>query len=218
NGPSGITHYPGVGLNDKYKDHFFVTDFTGGAGGGSAIWSLSMKPKGAAFEVNEPQKFVRNMLPTDCEFGPDGAFYWGDWVGGWDKPGKGRIFRVADPEAMKNPAVAEAKKLIAEGMAKKSLEELEKLLGFEHQQVRQEAQFELARRASNAGGKEDDAFALLARVAKTSPNQLARLHAIWALGMRWGYSINGTSLKTMVELLADKDAEIRLAAARQLRD
>ena len=23
NGPAGITHYPGVGLNDKYKDHFF---------------------------------------------------------------------------------------------------------------------------------------------------------------------------------------------------
>ncbi len=59
NGPSGITHYPGIGLNDKYKDHFFCTDFTGGPGGNSAIWSLSVKPKGAAFEVIEPQKFVR---------------------------------------------------------------------------------------------------------------------------------------------------------------
>ena len=120
NGPSGITHYPGIGLNDKYKDHFFCTDFTGGPGGNSAIWSLSVKPKGAAFEVSEPQKFIRQMLPTDCEFGPDGAFYWSDWTTGWDKPGKGRIFRVTDPEAMKNPDVAEAQKLIAEGIEKKS--------------------------------------------------------------------------------------------------
>ncbi|HEV3384635.1 MAG TPA: PVC-type heme-binding CxxCH protein, partial [Gemmata sp.] len=143
NGPSGITHYPGIGLNDSYKDHFFVTDFTGGTGG-SVIWSLSVKPKGAGFQVDgSPKPFVRNMLPTDCEFGPDGAFYWSDWVGGWDMPKKGRIFRVTDPEAMKNPLVAEAKKLIAEGFEKKSVDELAKLLEFPHQQVRQEAQFEL---------------------------------------------------------------------------
>jgi quinoprotein glucose dehydrogenase len=86
NGPSGITHYPGIGLSEKYKDHFFVTDFTGGTGG-SHIWTLSVKPKGAGFEVvGRPQHFVNNMLPTDCEFGPDGAFYWSDWVGGWDRP------------------------------------------------------------------------------------------------------------------------------------
>ena len=90
------------------------------------------------------------MLPTDCEFGPDGAFYWSDWTSGWEKPGKGRIFRVTDPEAMKNPAVAEAKKLLAEGFEKKTVEELAKLLEFPHQQVRQEAQFELAARAAEA--------------------------------------------------------------------
>ena len=60
------------------------------------------------------------MVPTDCEFGPDGAFYWSDWVGGWNPPNKGRIFRVTDPEAMKNPAVAEAKKLLAEGFEKRT--------------------------------------------------------------------------------------------------
>src|SRR5439155_5710908 len=120
--------------------------FTGIPGGNSAIWSLSVKPKGASFEVSEPKKFITNMLPTDCEFGPDGAFYWSDWTTGWDKPGKGRIFRVTDPEAMKNPAVAEAKKLIAEGFEKRSLEELLGLLAFPHQQVRQEAQFEIAAR------------------------------------------------------------------------
>ena len=54
---------------------------------------------------------------------------------------------------MKNPAVAEAKKLLAEGFEKKSIEELAKLLEFPHQQVRQEAQFELASREAGRGNE-----------------------------------------------------------------
>ena len=216
NGPAGIVHYPGIGMNEKYKDHFFCADFTGGPGGNSAIWTLSVKPKGASFAVSEPQKLVRQMLPTDVAFGPDGAFYWSDWTSGWEKPNKGRIFRVTDPAAMKNPAVAESRKLLAEGFGKKAIEELANLFGHPHQQVRQEAQYELASRAGNAVGKEDPAFALLAKVAKTSKSRLSRLHAMWALGMRWGYSIQDTAHTTMVELLRDRDPEIRRTAAELL--
>ena len=174
NGPSGITHYPGVGLNDKYKDHFFACDFTANPGG-SKIWDVSVKPKGASFEVTE-KEFVRNMVPTDCEFGPDGAFYFSDWVGGWNPPGKGRIFRVVDAEAMKNPAVAEAKKLLAEGFEMRSVDELAKLLGHPHQQVRLEAQYELANRTFEKG-----VFEVLEKVAKQKDG-VERFHAIWALG------------------------------------
>ena len=124
NGPSGITHYPGVGLSDQYKNHFFACDFTANPGG-SKIWSVSLKPKGASFEVTE-KEFVKNMVPTDCEFGPDGSFYFSDWVGGWNPPGKGRIFKITDPEAMKNPAVAEAKALLAEGFEKTTGAEIAK--------------------------------------------------------------------------------------------
>ncbi len=209
NGPSGLTHYPGIGLNDKYKDHFFATDFTGGPGGGSTIWSLSVKSKGAGFAVDgEPQRFVRNMLPTDCEFGPDGAFYWSDWVNGWAMPKKGRIFRVTDPEAMKNPAVAEAKKLIAEGFEKKSIEELAKLLEFPHQQVRQEAQFELASR------KPEDAVKAFAAVLKNSKNQLARLQAVWGLGIvarkdQWAADV-------LFGFVKDKDFHVKSAIIEEL--
>ena len=65
-----------------------------------------MKPKGASFELNPPTPFVRGIVPTDCEFGPDGAFYWSDWIGGWGHPNKGRIFRLTDPEAMKKAEAA----------------------------------------------------------------------------------------------------------------
>jgi quinoprotein glucose dehydrogenase len=208
NGPSGITHYPGIGLNDQYKDHFFVTDFTGGTGG-SVIWSLSVKPKGAGFQVDgSPKPFIRNMLPTDCEFGPDGAFYWSDWVGGWDMPKKGRIFRVTDPEAMKNPAVEEAKKLIAEGYEKKSVEELVKLLEFPHQQVRQEVQFELAAR------KPEVSVPAFAGVLKNSKNRLARLHAVWGLGMIAPQ--RAAALGPLLYLIKDPDTEVKRSTVEQL--
>lgn len=174
NGPSGLAYYPGVGLSDRYKGHFFACDFTSNPTN-SLIWSLAVKPKGASFEVVDLHKFVRNIVPTDCDFGPDGGFYWSDWVGGWDLPKKGRLFRVEDPEAMKNPAVAEAKELLATGFAKRSVEELVKYLGHEHREVRQESQFELSKRGESVGN------ALLAVALGAGPSQ-PRLHAIQALG------------------------------------
>lgn len=205
NGPSGITHYPGVGLNDRYKDHFFACDFTANPGG-SKIWAVSLKPKGASFEVGKPEEFVKNMVPTDCEFGPDGAFYFSDWVGGWNPPGKGRIFKITDPEAMKNPAVAEAKKLLAEGFEKKSVDELAKLLGHPHQQVRLEAQYEMAGRLNVL-----DAFE---KVVKESKNPLARYHAVWGLGMA---QKDGRSPERVLNgLLAGADGELAVQILRTL--
>ena len=197
NGPAGLTHYPGIGLNDKYKDHFFACDFTSNAGS-SKIWAVSVKPKGASFEVNKPEAFVSGMVPTDCEFGPDGAFYWSDWVSGWAPQNRGRIFRVEDPEAMKNPAVGEAKKLFAEGFSKKTVEELVKLLEHPHQQVRLEAQWELAGRKE---GK--DAFVK----CLASANRMARIHAIWGLGQL-------KVLNPLAPLCSDPDIEIRCQIAR----
>ncbi|MBN9122026.1 MAG: HEAT repeat domain-containing protein [Planctomycetes bacterium] len=208
NGPAGMTHYPGIGLNDKYKDHFFACDFTSDPNS-SVIWSLSVKPKGTGFEVSSPQPFVKGMVPTDCEFGPDGAFYWSDWVGGWAPQNRGRIFRVTDPEAMKNPQVAEAQNLLAEGFEKKSVEELVKLLEFPHQLVRQEAQFELAAR------KPEDATKAFAGVLKGSKNQLARLHAVWGLGMVARKDREGVKAHLFVAL-KDGDSEVKRAAIEQL--
>lgn len=204
NGPSGITHYPGIGLNDKYKNHFFACDFTSSPGN-SVIWDVSMKPKGASFELNPPVPFVRGIVPTDCEFGPDGAFYWSDWIAGWGHPNKGRIFKLTDPEAMKNPAVAEAKKLLAEGMDKRGVDELEKLLEHPHQMVRQEAQFELVN--LKADGR-------LVRTAKNSGSRLARLHAIWGLGML--AKQYPQMLETLTELLTDEDSEVRAQTLRAI--
>ena len=214
NGPSGITHYPGVGLNDKYKDHFFACDFTANPSN-SLIWAVAVRPKGASFEVTKSEPFVRGMVPTDCEFGPDGAFYWSDWVGGWEPPNKGRLFRVTDPEAMKNPAVAEARKLLAEGIEKKTNDELAKLLEHPHQQVRQEAQFELAGRVRDPG-RGGEVIRVFAGVAKDSKNQLARLHAIWGLGMlgRYRFDADEVGFAAAAKFAGDPDPEVRVQVAR----
>ncbi|HKB03190.1 MAG TPA: PVC-type heme-binding CxxCH protein [Gemmataceae bacterium] len=175
NGPSGFTAYPGVGLSDRYKGHFFLANFSGNPGA-SGIYSFGVKPKGASFEMTDDHKFVWNVLATDCEFGPDGAFYVSDWVSGWNITGKGRIYKVTDPAGMKDPTVAEARKLIAEGMEKKSTDELVKLLGHPHRGVRMEAQFALA-------GRGEEGVAAFERAIRTSTVRLARLHAVWGLGM-----------------------------------
>ena len=196
NGPSGLTYYPGVGLSDRYKGHFFACDFTASAGN-SVIWSLAVKPKGASFEVTDLHPFVKNMVPTDCEFGPDGAFYWLDWVGGWAKPQKGRIFKVTDAEAMKNPAVADAKKLLAEGFVKKTPAELLALFDHPHREVRQEAQFELVKRP--------EAGELLIKSKPESTT--AKLHTMWALGQ-----VNRQD--QVVRYFADASADVRRTAVK----
>jgi quinoprotein glucose dehydrogenase len=212
-GPSGLCHYPGLGLPDKFKGHFFVCDFRGNSSG-SGVWSFAVKPKGAGFELDNPQRFLWNVLATDCDFGPDSAFYVSDWTEGWGKPNKGRIYKLSDPEAQKSAAVHEAKKLLADGFGSRPVAELVKLLAHPHQQVRMEAQFALA-------SKGKPAIVLFAKEAKEGKNQLARLHAIWGLGQLLR-SLEAPEYATIQKLLQeiskDADAEVRAQAANAMRD
>ena len=213
-GPSGFCHYPGVGLGDKYKGHFFLCDFRGNSGG-SGVWSFTTKPKGASFELVNPKHFVWSTLVTDCDFGPDCNFYFSDWTEGWNKPGRGRIYKISDPEEQKKEIFAEVKKLLAEGFDKLPVEQLSKLLEHPHQQVRMEAQFALA-----AKGKE--AIEPFAKVAKASKNQLARIHAIWGLGQIIHLrSTDGAMFadihRVLREVSKDPDTEIRAQSAKVMR-
>ncbi|MBO0698787.1 MAG: PQQ-dependent sugar dehydrogenase, partial [Zavarzinella sp.] len=219
NGPSGFTAYPGVGLSDRYKGHFFLANFSGSPPN-SGIYSFGIKPKGASFEMTDDHKFVWNILATDCEFGPDGAFYISDWVNGWNLPGMGRIYKVTDPQGVRDPAVAEAQKLIAESFDGKSVDELLKLLGHPHRGVRMEAQVALA-----AKGK--DAIPSLMNLARDPKvERLARIHALWALGMitrKWnaGRKVDHDLTQASADcemFLKDPDPEIRAQAARLVSD
>lgn len=208
NGPSGVAYYPGSGFSDRYQEHFFLTDFHGGAGSG--IHSFAVRPKGASFEMTDQHQFIWEILPTDVDFGPDGALYWTDWVKGWSKTGKGRIYRLTDTRAPASPPNQESvRRLIETGMDRRSAQEVAGLLAHPHQRVRQEAQFSLADRGISSAQ-------IFADIASTSSNRLARLHAIW--GLHQLSAKRPDILAPLFPLLADQDAEVRAQTARVLAD
>ncbi|MEQ1852783.1 MAG: PVC-type heme-binding CxxCH protein, partial [Chthoniobacteraceae bacterium] len=205
NGPSGLTYNPGTGLSAKFGRRFYLSDFRGGASA-SVVHEIALEPAGAWHRLKERRDFVKGVLTTDVEFGPDGALYVLDWVEGWSGVDKGRIFKITDPAADKAKQ-AGVKKLLAEGMGARPAEELEKLLAHDDQRIRQAAQFQLA-------AKGDDAT--LTRAAQAAPNTLARIHAVWALGQIAG--VKKPVLTPVAALLGDPDGEVRAQAARVLGD
>ena len=207
NGPSGLCYNPGVGLPKDWDDHFFLADFRGEAGG-SGIWGISVKPKGASFSVNKPKQFVWSTLVTDCDFGPDG-FFWSDWVSGWGQTGKGRIYRLDFAAEKDKPQFAETKKLLNDGFEKRPTAELAQLLGHADQRVRMGAQFVLAARGA-------DGLGALAAAAKSAPDLLTRLHGIWGVGQVGRR--DPSAFAHVAGLLADADAEVRAQAAKVLGD
>ena len=228
-GPAGIAWYPGTGLPDSYREHFFAADFPGG------VRTFTIHPQGASYTLDNPnnvlldnnakqmnQKVLWSLYPSDVGFGCDGGLYVLDWVFGWEKTGKGRIFRVHDPEVDKSEIVQQTKKLLAEGMAGKADKELVRLMGHVDQRVRLNAQFALAAKGAPA-------IPLLAKVAKegngdpkgaaagasaASHVALARLHAIWALGQISRKSPQ--AVDAIAALLKDSEAEARAQAAKLL--
>jgi quinoprotein glucose dehydrogenase len=213
-GPSGFCYYPGVGLSQRYDRHFFVVDFRGSAGS-SGIWSFAAWPKGASFEMVDEHQFLWGVLATDCDFGPDGCFYLSDWVEGWNTTGKGRIYKVTDPEAQKVFVVPGAKKLLAEGFDQRPLAELDGLLQYPHQQVRLEAQWALVARAK-PGQPRAEIIRIFAKELSDSQAQFARLHSLWGLTMI--RPAEPAAVEALVRALKTEDPEVRAQAARALGD
>ncbi len=138
-GPSGLCYDPGVSLLPaQYKNHFFLVDFRGSSSS-SGIRSFALETSGASFKIADSTQFVWRALATDVDFGPDGALYFSDWVEGWDKPNKGRIYRLLDESRRGDRAVREVKEILAKGMEQRPVEELARLLAHADMRVRQEA-------------------------------------------------------------------------------
>jgi quinoprotein glucose dehydrogenase len=215
-GPSGVTYNPGTGLPAEYDRHFLMADFKGSPAR-SLVFSFALEPKGASFEVVNLKPFVSGILATDVEFGMDGAVYISDWVEGWGKTGKGRIYRIYHPESRSHPLVSQTREIVEKGFENLSGKELVELLAWPDQRVRQEAQFELAARGN-------DSIPLFSQVASSSAHQLARLHAIWGLGQihselrKQEQGAANAAIEPVAALLEDADAEVRAQSARVLGD
>jgi len=130
-----------------------------------------------------------------------------DWVSGWNKTGKGRIYRVRTPQMANDMALRSGANLLASNLAERSPAELRALLSHADRRVRQAAQFALV----DLGASE-----VLLDAAKTPGPRLPRLHGIWGLGVLGRK--DPKALDQVGALLDDGDADVRAMAARVLGD
>jgi len=211
-GPSGLTYYPGIGLPERYQNHFFMADFRGSTPN-SGIRSFSVASHGASFKLTDSHEFLWSILATDVDFGYDGSLYLTDWVNGWDGPGKGRLYRFSSEE---DTAVrSQVASMFARGFDQLNNEELFDALSHRDRRVRQKSQFTLVKRIQNS----ELSFDYLAKALAPDQPQMARIHGLWGVGQLLRTSHDSVPLMdSLGRLCDDSDEEIRSQVARVLGD
>jgi len=233
-GPSGFVAYPGVGLDDRYRDSFFMCDFLGDART-SRVLALRATRDGAGYAISDVHPFVSDVLPTDVDFDFAGHMLVSDWDAGWESNGKGQIYRVWNPRLVDSPTVREVTTIMRGGFKDLGDDALASLLANPDMRVRLRAQWELAKRfprslkvfapVARADREGCDAVGLHAEPVPLE----ARLHAIWGLGQQLrdirraidrgtldAAAVPADPGTLLVMLLEDEEPEIRVQAARML--
>ncbi|MDQ2078223.1 HEAT repeat domain-containing protein [Marinimicrobium sp. ABcell2] len=207
-GPTGMVYNPGTALSAEWDDHFFVVTFVGSAAR-SGINAFTLQPSGASFELAEDKQVLRGVQVTGLDVGPDGALYGADWIEGWGRNERGRIwkFTAEDEDERRAELREETRQLLAADFSDTGAERLAELLGHADMRVRSKAQFELVARGETER---------LQSVIDQSNQQLARIHALWGLGQMARQ--NPEVGRQLVPLLGDLDAEVRAQAAKVLGD
>ncbi|MFT6810902.1 MAG: quinoprotein glucose dehydrogenase [Saprospiraceae bacterium] len=208
NGPTGMTYNPGTALSPEWYDHFFISEFRG-TPASSPIHAFTMEADGAGFKLGKTQEFVKGLLPTGIDFGPDGALFFGDWITGWNNKKEGRIWKMDVPGQANSSIRLETKNLIQQDFASAQIEILQKHLGHQDMRVRTKAQFQLVKRG-NAG------FEALKEITAPSNTQLARIHGMWGMAQFARKEVSKSS--HFIALLGDSDPEIIAQAAKLIGD
>ena len=206
-GPTGMLYNPGTALGPQWKNTFFVGEFNGNPST-SGIHAFKLKPKGASFELSETKNFVRGILATGIDFGPDGAMYMADWINGWGTKNYGRVWKI-DVAGGANQIRKQTQQLIGDDFTKYPESKLSQLLRHEDKRIRQKSQFELVSRG-------DDGLEIFQQTIKDKKHQLARVHAVW--GITQLARKDKEHARLLLPLLKDTDAEIAAQAARWLGD
>ena len=146
-GPSGLCRDVGHGLADRYRGCFFLCDFRGGSSY-SGVHALWLSRAGAGFELRAHERVVWGVLATDVDVAPDGSLCVLDWVDGWTKTGKGRVYRLRRDGTAADAALGrETAALLAADLRERGTDALLTLLAHADRRVRQQAQFALDRKS-----------------------------------------------------------------------
>lgn len=208
NGPTGLVHNPGTALGPEWYNHFFIAEFRG-TPANSPIHAFTLEPDGASFKLSSTKEVVKGVLPTGIDFGSDGALYFSDWIDGWGLKNEGRIWKVDVPNGPEQAIRKETKELLTSDFSSKEDEELATLLAHQDRRVRQNAQFELAKRPQPG-------LKIFQNTIESSKSQFARIHAMW--GLHQLARKQAAVAKNFIPLLADQDEEIVAQAAKMLGD
>ena len=203
NGPAGFLWEPGTALNDRLRGRFFLNQFPSGE-----LTALTLEPRGASFVQTAEERLNQGIMGIGMAWGPEGALYFADWDGGYPLDEKGSVWRVDAAAGTKPSQRQEVLQLLRGGFEAETLEALASLLGHSDQRVRLGAQLQLVKRA---------AWPVLQSVSTaTAAPELARLHALWGLGigLRRG-ALPATPVET---LLKDTRPNLRSQACKMLGD
>ncbi|WP_158972457.1 HEAT repeat domain-containing protein [Paraglaciecola sp. L3A3] len=214
-GPSGFTYNPSNYLGEKWRKTFFIAHY-GGSPSGSYVSTFKTEEQGASFLPKEKTIFLRGINVSDIDFGPDGRFYVSEFnFGGWKSEGQGAVYAL-DLKERPDALVKQNKQfneILTANYADKSVQELADLLAIDHLRIRQQAQFELAKRGQQA-------FTLFDSLAHDkSKDVFSRIHSIWGFSqLVLNHTINKEKLASLIPLLKDSNQQVRIQTARVLGD
>ena len=213
-GPSGLAYYPGTGLPEHFKDHFFLVDFRGGPansgvrtlprqaeGGDRSSWSTPRSRSGTSWRPTS------TSAPTARSTSATGS------TAGTAK-GRGGFTSSQRPTRRWRRRRRKRRSCsLAEGFAQAP-----------DRRARsgcwRTPTAACGRRRSSPWSSDKASTPLAERGAGRLTSQLARLHAIWGLGQLARREIDHAAcLKQVLSNLSDDpDAEVRAQAAQTLGD
>lgn len=205
-----LEHYPGLGFDGRFEDHFFAAN-----AGVRTLFSLALRPNGAGFLRMDQQTIVEHATVIGLRFASRAELrFWTRDRGGVNP------FSLTPSTEVLDPQVDFGARLLDMDLESRASVELQQFLKYPDQRVRLYAEWKLA---VSPDGE------YLLRDTALSPNggrepSIARLHGIWGLGIMARHAEEKTPgagakmLEPLVALLEDDDAEVRGQAARVLGD
>ncbi len=170
-GPSGVAAHPGSGLSNRFTGQFLVCDYLGDGGG---IYAVTVRKKGAGFEMLPPSKFLWSTPANDVDFSPDGAVLFSTWTGGIAPTSSGALYRVESPGLKDDPLARGTAAILKLDPSTVEPETLGSWLEHPDMRVRRHAQFELVKRGQPAAD-------IFRNCIRNSPSPLARITSVWGL-------------------------------------